>query len=113
MELTDRVRVKEVNGFSIYFQALVEHSSISDSFDDSVQDIERLIKDVNNYDSVWFCAKVTAEKNGIELASDYLGGCYYDDYESFYIQYENDYFADMVSTVVNEAKEAIKGLIKA
>ena len=36
-----------------------------------------------------FCAKVTAEKLGIELGCDYLGGCVYESQEDFYTKYKD------------------------
>lgn len=100
--------VKTVKGFDIYFEALEENISLRELLpeetEDDLQEIER-----NN---AIFCAKVTAEKAGVELASDYLGGCIYENEEDFYIRYENEYFADMVNTVVNEAEKELSNLIK-
>lgn len=100
--------VKTVKGFDIYFEALEEDLSLRELLpgetEENLQEIER-----NN---AVFCAKVTAEKAGIELASDYLGGCIYENEKDFYTRYENDYFADMVDTVVNEAEKELSNLIK-
>lgn len=96
-------------GFDIDFYALEESLTLEDTFDDSVTDLEELAEHINSGELVYFCAKVTASKNGIELASDYLGACCYKSYMQF-VEY-NDYFADMVNTVVGEAEEAINKLV--
>lgn len=109
--LTDRILVETVDGFNIYFTALVEDQPI-DGFMVEESEVKEIQEKVNNYELVYFLAKVEADKNGITLASDYLGGCFYDDYEDFYVKYKNDYYADMKATVTKEAKQAIKELIE-
>jgi hypothetical protein len=56
---------------------------------------------------LYFIAKVTASKHGIELGTDYLGGCCYDRISEFL---NDPYFSDMVDNVITEAKETIKKL---
>ena len=55
-------------------------------------------------DCTWFVAKVTAWKDGIEFAAEYLGGCCYETVEEFYTKYKDDALADMVREVIVEAK---------
>ena len=97
------------DGFTIRFYACEEGLSIRDSFDLPEEDMQKLIEDIDSGNLNWFCAKVTASKNGIELASDYLGGCCYKNANEFLTN--NDYYADMVDKVIIEAKEAIKKLV--
>ena len=103
--------VKTEQGFDIYFEALEEHIPLTQLFEEC--DLQETIKKVNSGEWVYFCAKVTAFKGGVELASDYLGGCVYDSYEDFYIRYKDDYFADMVQTVIEQSKVQAKEIIKA
>lgn len=102
------IHTEQYKGFDIKFYAGHEDSHPRDSFDDTCWDIQELCKQIDNGDYVWFIAKVTASKNGIELASDYLGGCLYEDCMQF-VTYE-DYYSDMRSTVVYEANQAILSL---
>lgn len=95
--------VKTVEGFDIYFEALNEDISLRDLLPDDTEEQLQEIEDNN----VVFLAKVSAEKNGIELSEEYLGGCIYETEEDFYTKYENEYFADMVNTVVKDAKKQI------
>ena len=88
-----------------------EFDSIEDilSFESTGVDHSETIKDVHNGNTLHFVAKVTAEKNDIELGSDYLGSCIYDSYKDFYNE-DSVYFNDMVNTVIAEANDAIKSL---
>ncbi len=102
-----KVLVKTVEGFDIYFEALEEHIPLNELLPEETQE---------SLEEIWsenyvFCAKVTAEKKGIEISSDYLGACIYGSYEEFY-ETKGDYFDDMVNTVINEAKKELPKLIE-
>ena len=103
-----------VDGFDIQFEALEEHMPVEDmlSFEECGCDHSSTIRAVQNGKYEYFVAHVTASKNGIQLAEDYLGGCIYETEETFYTA-KGDYFSDMTATVVAEAKENIKNLCEA
>lgn len=101
--------VKQIDGFDIYFEALEENDYSFDLMEP--QDAKEAQDKINSGELVLFCAKVTAERSGIELASDYLGGCIYEDATDFYTIYEGEYFADMVQNVLAEAKPNLISLI--
>jgi len=92
--------VETINGVTILFEALEEHISLSELLPD---DTPEQLKDIED-DNVIFCAKVSAVVDGVEFASDYLGGCIYSEYEDFYTKYKSDYYADMVQTVLKEGR---------
>jgi hypothetical protein len=94
------------DGFQIVFSVTEEYTPIADHFE--ADDVSEIISDIEEGNLLWFVARVQAFKNGIELASDYLGGCCYKSYSDFVAQ--NDYYADMIQTVIREAKETIKAL---
>ena len=71
---------------------------------------QEVIDKINSGDLLWFVAKVTASKNGVELAQDYLGGCCYE-YVSDFINEPNGYYADMRSNVIEEATQIITKLV--
>lgn len=100
-------KLDSVDGFEITFYALVEHDSPYAHYDDDVENIKQLCIDIDDGKYVWFCAKITASKLGIELAYDYLGACCFKSYEDFI---KDEYFKDMVDTVVKEAKEFLAKL---
>ena len=59
----------------------------------------------------WFIARVQALRAGVELASDYLGGCLYENPRD--MMKPGDYFEDMVQTVIDEARAELPRLIAA
>lgn len=102
-----RTLVKTLEGFDIYFEALEEHIPLSEMFPEESQ--KQLEEMYNN--NVIFCAKVTAEKAGFELADEYLGCCVYEKEEDFY-NTKGCYFDGMVNTVIEEAKKELPNIIK-
>lgn len=102
------IHTEDRAGFKIDFYALEDHNDVADQFEDA--DAAEIMAQLEAGDLVKFTAKITASKNGIELASDYLGGCFYKDEKDFV---NNDcYYGDMVQTVIEEAKKAIIDLAK-
>jgi hypothetical protein len=91
---------EEYKGFTITFQALIEDTPPEESFDTDV--FADHIRAIHNGEVMYFCAKVTASFNGLELAQDYLGCCDYENYEDFTAE-PSDYYADMRETVVEAA----------
>lgn len=100
--------MKTATASKIDFYALEDFNGVRGQFEDD--DAAEIIAQLEAGDLVQFTAKVTASKNGIELAADYLGGCFYKDEKDFI---NNDcYYGDMVQTVIAEAKQAIIDLNK-
>lgn len=98
---------EEREGFIITLTCLPEYAK--PDWDMTDKEKIKLRRDIKSGKTLWFCAKVSAIKGDRELASDYLGGCCYDDINQFL----NDvYYQDMVETVIIEAKQAIKELNK-
>ena len=98
--------VKTYKGLDIYFEAMDESISLHDLLPDDTDEQLAEIEQTN----VIFCARVSAEINGIELGSDYLGGCIYENHEDFYIRYKDDNFADMVENVYQQSIKKAKEL---
>lgn len=105
------IHEEQSEGFTIRFHAMPEYSHPRDSFDDTCHDIAEICRKIDNGTYVWFVAKVTASKAGVELASDYLGACLYDSYQQFVT--DNGYYADMKARVIEEAKQTIHILAEA
>ena len=94
--------IETVEGFGILFEAQKEDIPMRQHFIKTCGWRESWYRKIKDCD--WFCAKVSAWKNGEELASTYLGCCCYKKAEEFYTKYHDYYFADMVQEVVSEAK---------
>lgn len=103
--------IETMDGFDIYFTAEPEYERPRDHFDDTIEDEEFFEKIESGYYD-WFCAKVSAHKDGIELGSAYLGCCCYENICDFYEKYHDDYFADMAHEAIDAAKERIERLLQ-
>jgi hypothetical protein len=103
----DKIYTSTAAGFDIVFSVTHEDSELDWDFENE-EDKQNTLRRINNGDLVWFVARVQAFKNGIELGTDYLGGCCYDSYMQFVE--EGGYYADMVQNAVSEARETIAKL---
>lgn len=108
MQQLDTQFIGSIKGFDVYFEALEEDIPLSDDLEPD--DYEEAIDKISSGEWVYFCAKVSAHKAGIELSNDYLGGCIYASYEQFYTEYKEGYFADMVENAISEAEKTIAEL---
>jgi hypothetical protein len=100
----ETIHEEAIDGFTIRFSVTSEDHPIDWDFE-TEEDRQQLIDDINNGTLDYFVARVEAIKEGIVLASDYLGGCVYSSPMQFVT--DNDYYADMVQTVLDEAKQTI------
>ena len=92
------------DGFDIRFAVFPELTHPNDAFDDDGE----TARAINAGEYEWFVAMVTAGKNGVELAEEYLGACCYKTYEEFMT--ESGYFDDMVETAIDMARQTIVDL---
>jgi hypothetical protein len=104
------IQLENKDGFNLTFNALEEHLSLSDTFDNSVTDLKELAYKIDSCQLVYFCAQVIASKNGIKLGDSYLGACCYESYDDFITG--EDYIEDMKDAAIKEAKQAIASLIE-
>ena len=108
---SDLQHTEIIDGFTIKFYAEEEPCSIKEYYpEETPAELQAIYDSLDHYDTVWFLAKVTASKNNIVLATEYLGCCHYDSYEDFYVKHRNDYYIDMVYSVIAEAEKAIVSL---
>jgi hypothetical protein len=103
----DKIHTSTAAGFDIVFSVTYEDSEPDWDFENE-EDKQNTLRRIEQGDLVWFVARVQAFKNGIELGTDYLGGCCYDSYMQFVE--ENGYYADMVESAISEARETIAKL---
>lgn len=96
---------EQVGGFTIKLYTTPETEK--PDWDLTPLELEELCNKINSGEYLYFTAKVTAEKEDIELASDYLGGCCYESIQEFI---NDPYYTDMKNTVLKEAKETINKL---
>lgn len=96
----------EKDGFTVRLELLPEFEGPDWDFE-SEEERADLIRKIEQGALLWFCARVSAWKAGVELGVDYLGGCCYDSVSDFV---GGEYFADMVDSAVAEARTKITAL---
>jgi hypothetical protein len=74
----DEIGSFERDGFFVIVDKSWEDLSPRDCFDDTVTDIEQMIKDIENCKYDWFMLRVRILVDGHEMASEHLGGCLYE-----------------------------------
>ena len=75
----DELAQYERDGFEIIVEKTYEDMHPRDSFDDSCHDIDEICKDIDRGHLDWFMLRVRVLVEGLELSSEYLGGCLYED----------------------------------
>jgi hypothetical protein len=79
MRYYDKLAEYERNGYTIIVDKSYEDMHPSDSFDDSCHDIREICRKIDNGTYDWFMLRVRVMVEGLELNSEYLGGCLYED----------------------------------
>lgn len=110
MEYYETIHTDTNSGFDIVFSAAPETDAPDWDFEND-QDRQDTLRRINNGSLAYFIARVQAFKHGVLLGTDYLGGCCYDTPMQFVK--DNDYYADMVQTAINEANQQIAKLCAA
>ena len=75
----DTIAEFEREGYTIIVDKSYEDLHHQDCFDDSCYDIKELCNDIDSGRLDWFMLRVRVMVEGLELASEYLGGCLYTD----------------------------------
>jgi hypothetical protein len=74
----DEIDSFERDGFTVIVDKTYEDISPRDCFDDSVSDIDEIIKDIERGHLDWFMLRVRLMVDEYEIASEYLGGMLYE-----------------------------------
>ena len=100
----DELAEYERNGFTIIVDKTYEDMHPRDSFDDSCHDIDEICKDIDRGHLEWFMLRVRVLVEGLELSSEYLGGCLYEDPKEIL----SDGTAEgLIDTVMTDAKKQV------
>jgi len=108
MRYYDTLAVLERDGFEIIVDKTWEDLNPRDQFDDTVTDIEEIIKDIDRGHLDWFMLRVRALVDGHELGTSYLGGMLYEDPKECLTDGSAE---DMISEAVAEAKREAQRLV--
>lgn len=98
------IDTQERDGFTIELHFAPEDDDPRGHFDDDGETAEA----IHNGDYLWFVARVTVSKAGIDLGTDYLGGCCYESAADF--MEEGGYYADMIEAAMDDARAALESL---
>ena len=79
MRYYDKLAEYEREGYTIIVDKTYEDLQLRDCFDDTCFDIADMERKVNFGDLDWFMLRVRVLVEGLELSSEYLGGCLYED----------------------------------
>ena len=69
----------EREGYEIIVDKTWEDISVADTFDDTQFDIAEINHNIEHGNLDWFVLRVRVLVEGLELDSEYLGGCLYED----------------------------------
>jgi hypothetical protein len=108
MRYYDHLATLQRDGFEIIVDKTWEDLNPRDQFDESVTDIEEIIKDIDRGHLDWFMLRVRALVDGHELGSSYLGGMLYEDPKECLTDGSAE---DMICEAVAEAKREAQRLV--
>jgi hypothetical protein len=108
MRYYDTLAVLQRDGFEVIVDKTWEDLNPRDQFDESVTDIEEIIKDIDRGHLDWFMLRVRALVDGHELGSAYLGGMLYEDPTECLADGSAE---DMICEAVAEAKREAQRLV--
>ena len=97
------------NGFEITLTAEDEHESAANhfSFEECGVDHSETIAKIESGEFMWFTAKVSAARHGVELGSDYLGCCCYSSLDDFKT---GGYYEQMRDQAISDAEATLQKL---
>jgi hypothetical protein len=95
-------------GFEIIVDKSYEDLNPRDCFDDTVTDIDEIIKDIDRGHLDWFMLRVRALVDGHELGSAYLGGMLYEDPKECLTDGSAE---DMICEAIAEARKEAQRLV--
>ena len=105
----DEIDSFERDGFTIIVDKTWEDLSPRDCFDDSVTDIKQLCEDIDSCKLDWFMLRVRIMVDEYELASEFLGGCLYENAREVLTDGTVD---DLIATAMITAKREVYRMYK-
>ena len=109
MRYYDELATYERDGFTIIVDKSWEDLNPRDSFDDSVTDVDEIIKDIERGHLDWFMLRVRVFVEGNELGSAYLGGMLYEEPKECLTDGTAE---DIIFEAMKEAKANVYPLMK-
>ena len=108
MRYYDHLATMQRDGFEVIVDKTWEDLNPRDQFDDTVSDVDEIIRDIDRGHLDWFMLRVRVLLDGHELGSSYLGGMLYEDPTECLTDGSAE---DMIYTALEEAKTEARRLI--
>jgi hypothetical protein len=105
----DTIAEYNIGGYDIIVDKTYEDLNPRDMFDDSVSDVDEIIKDIDRGHLEWFMLRVRVLVEGLELGSSYLGGCLYENPREVITDGTAD---DLLDEAMTEARSQVYRLYK-
>ena len=109
MRFYDELAVYERNGFDIIVDKSYEDLDPKDCFDDTQFDIAEINHNIEHGNLDWFMLRVRVMVENIELSSQFLGGCLYEDAREVL---SDGTAEDQIYLALEEAKRAVWPLMR-
>ena len=107
MRYYDELARYEREGFEVIVDKTWEDISPRGQFDWTDEEMDQLLKDIDNGKYEWFMLRVRVLFDGHELGSHYLGGCLYEDPMEVLTDGTAE---DCIGEALAEAKQEVKRL---
>jgi len=104
MRYYDELAQYERDGFTVIVDKTYEDMHPRDSFDDSCHDIDEICRDIDRGHLDWFMLRVRILVEGLELSSEYLGGCLYEDAREIFTDGTAE---DLIDQAMTDAKKQV------
>ena len=109
MRYYDELAVYEREGYEIIVDKTWEDISVADTFDDTQFDIAEINHNIEHGNLDWFMLRVRVLVEGLELDSEYLGGCLYEDAREVLTDGTAE---DLITQSLDNAKQQVYRLYK-
>ena len=109
MRYYDTLAVYERDGFDIIVDKTYEDMDPRDSFDDECFNLKEMYSDIECGNLDWFMLRVRVMVEGLELSSQFLGGCLYKDAREVLTDGTAE---DLIAEALVEAKRDVYRLYK-
>jgi hypothetical protein len=100
----DELAFYERQGYEIIVDKTYEDLSVADCFDDTQFDIAEINHNIERGQLDWFMLRVRVLVEGLELSSEYLGGCLYEDSKDVLTDGTAE---DLIDTAMTAAKSQV------
>ena len=105
----EELAVYEREGYEIIVDKTWEDISVADTFDDTQFDIAEINHNIEHGNLDWFMLRVRVLVEGLELDSEYLGGCLYEDAREVLTDGTAE---DLIAQSLDNAKQQVYRLYK-